>query len=88
MNDLQIVALSPSAPIACWSMVHRCFVGRSEQVLMIATRVFGTRKHAERWLHDPAYGLGWQVPCDMLSKRLGYEDVDRFLNQIEHGVYV
>lgn len=88
MNELQIVALSPSAPIACWSMAHRCFVGRCEQVLMIATRVFGTRKHAERWLRDPAYGLGRQVPCGMLATRSGYEDVDRFLNQLEYGVYI
>ena len=88
MNELEIVAFCPTSVLECWSLFHRCFVGRRERILNLATRVLGTRVLAERWLLKPALGLNHQLPCSMLSTRSGYEAVDAFLNQIEHGVYI
>lgn len=88
MNETQIVAFCPTSRLECWSPVHRCFVGRRDQILMLATRVLGTRALAEPWLVKPVLGLNHQVPCSMLSTRLGYEHVDRFLQKLEYGIYV
>ena len=88
MNELQIVAFCPNLLLKCWSLAHRCFEGRHEQILMTATRVLGTRESAEHWLLSPARGLDYRVPCRMLSIHSGYEQVDTLLRQIEYGVYI
>ncbi|WP_150596547.1 antitoxin Xre/MbcA/ParS toxin-binding domain-containing protein [Pseudomonas fluorescens] len=87
MNDLQILALCPSSPPGCWSIVHRCFKGRFEQIVHLATRVFGSRVLAVQWLYKPALGLRHQVPCSIMVTRPGYQQVVTLLGQIEHGVY-
>lgn len=88
MEKTQIIAFCPNSPIKCWSLVQRCFVARCENILMLATRVLGNRILAERWLIKPAFGLGYQEPCCILATRSGYARIDKFLKQLEHGVYV
>lgn len=63
-------------------------MGRCEQILILATRVFGTRKLAVGWFIKPACGLAHQEPCSMVGTGSGYEQVITFLRQIEHGVYI
>jgi hypothetical protein len=87
-NELQIVAFCPALPIECWSPTQRCFLGRREQVLLLATRVFGNRKIAMRWLSEPALGLQNQAPCSILENSSGYTTINTFLKQLEHGIYV
>lgn len=45
------------------SAEHRCFLGRYEQILSVAERVFGDRNKAQCWLVRPVIGLGHQAPC-------------------------
>jgi putative toxin-antitoxin system antitoxin component (TIGR02293 family) len=59
-----------------------------ENVLATATRVFGSREQAERWLLEPAMGLDWCRPIDLLESADGAVRVERFLGQIEYCVYV
>ncbi|ATP52105.1 TPA: antitoxin Xre/MbcA/ParS toxin-binding domain-containing protein [Pseudomonas putida] len=87
MNDSQILALCPSSPLECWSIVHRCYKGRCEQILHLATRVLGSRVLAAQWLYKPAIGLSHQVPCIIMVSRSGYQKVVTLLGRIEHGVY-
>lgn len=55
---------------------------------MVATRVLGNRTHAEHWLHQPARGLDYRLPCSLVSNTSGYKRVHTLLNQIEYGIYV
>ncbi|WP_133970805.1 antitoxin Xre/MbcA/ParS toxin-binding domain-containing protein [Pseudomonas sp. JV551A1] len=87
MNDPQVLALCPSPPLGCWSIAHRCFKGRCELIMHLATRVLGSRVLAAQWLHKPAIGLRHQVPCNILETRSGYQQVVTLLGRIEHGVY-
>ncbi|MFB3798935.1 antitoxin Xre/MbcA/ParS toxin-binding domain-containing protein [Pseudomonas sp. K1(2024)] len=88
MNKTVIIAICPIAPLGCWSLVHRCFVGRCQQALALATHVLGSRTLAVLWLYKPAIGLAHQVPCSILTTRAGYERVSTLLGRIEHCVYI
>ncbi|KAF0255791.1 antitoxin Xre/MbcA/ParS toxin-binding domain-containing protein [Pseudomonas putida] len=87
MNDPQILALCPNSPLGCWSIDHRCFKGRYDQTVRLATRVLGSRALAAQWLCKPAIGLRHQVPCNILETRSGYQQVVTLLGRIEHGIY-
>ena len=52
-----------------------------------ATEVFGSLDAAEVWLTSPALGLDQRKPIDMLATAVGIEAVERYLTQIEYGVY-
>ncbi|BAW27009.1 MbcA/ParS/Xre antitoxin family protein [Pseudomonas putida] len=88
MKESQILEPCAASSLKCWSIAYRSFEGRREQILIAATRVFGNRTAAERWLHSRVLGLGRQTPCSLLSTRSDYEHVNTFLSQIEYGVYV
>ncbi|WP_373877955.1 antitoxin Xre/MbcA/ParS toxin-binding domain-containing protein [Pseudomonas atacamensis] len=88
MNNPQILALCPSSPLGCWSITHRCLEKRCEHILHLATRVLGSRALAGQWLCKPAIGLRYQVPCNILITRSGYQQVVTLLGRIEYGVYV
>lgn len=87
MRKSEIVGRCFRAPIECWSREHRCFVSRREQILLLANRVLGSSKAAERWLIDPALGLGHRVPCGLLLTGSGYTEIAELLSRIEYGVY-
>lgn len=88
MNKLQIVVPLPKSPISCWSLDHRCFLGKLEHTLIIAAQALGGRPRAELWLLKPAIGLDNKVPYSMISTKVGYERVITFLKQVKHGIYV
>ena len=56
-------------------------------ILAKATEVLGSREAAERWLEQPAIGLGRKRPIDLLSTTAGAEMVEKFLGRLEYGVY-
>lgn len=88
MKEPHILAICLNPTLGCWSSAHRCFTGRCERIMFLATRVLGSRVLAEQWLHKPAIGLGRQLPCNMLTTRSGYEQVSTLLERIEQGIYV
>lgn len=60
---------------------------RFAEVLSKATKVFGDAKTAEAWMIEPALGLDWAKPVDLLINPVGFELVDDFLGRMEYGVY-
>jgi len=57
------------------------------QTLEKAISIFGGRMAAEEWLAEPAIGLDWEKPIDLLINSIGYEVVTDYLTRIEYGVY-
>jgi putative toxin-antitoxin system antitoxin component (TIGR02293 family) len=49
--------------------------------------VFGSAKYFNQWLHKPAYGLGYQVPLDMMDTITGIRLVEDQLIRIEFGAF-
>lgn len=88
MKELHILTICLNPRLGCWSSAHRCFIGRFERIMFLATRVLGSRMLAEQWVHKPAIGLRRQLPCNMLATRSGYEQVSTHLERIEQGIYV
>ncbi|MEA1031570.1 MbcA/ParS/Xre antitoxin family protein [Pseudomonas rhodesiae] len=86
MNDARIVAPCTCSRIGGWSAQHRCFLGRYEEILSVAEKVFGDRHKAQHWLRKPVFGLGHQAPCAVLSTSLGYSDAHAVLMRIDHGI--
>jgi putative toxin-antitoxin system antitoxin component (TIGR02293 family) len=65
----------------------------SEKVLRIARlydralEVFDDQQAAEKWLKEPARGLGEAIPLKYAKTELGAQEVERLLIRIEHGVF-
>ena len=57
------------------------------EVLALATDVLGSQDAAERWLDEPAIGLSWRRPIDLLQTPTGTERVEGLLHRIDFGVY-
>jgi putative toxin-antitoxin system antitoxin component (TIGR02293 family) len=63
----------------------------AERVLAIfehADEVFGNRRKAQRWLHEPCRAIDNIIPLDLLESDAGSEIVREELVRIEHGIYV
>lgn len=75
-NDLKTLSSEQSS--RAWKLA---------EVVAKATDVFGSQEEAEQWLERPAIGLNQKRPIDLLSTTAGTEIVDRYLEQIEFGVY-
>ena len=58
------------------------------EILAKASAVLGSQEDAEHWLKSPAMGLNQQRPIDLLATRAGAEIVEKFLKQLEYGIYV
>jgi putative toxin-antitoxin system antitoxin component (TIGR02293 family) len=50
-----------------------------------ALEIFGTPEVFSRWLHKPAFGLGYQVPLEMLDTIIGIQLVEEELIRIAYG---
>ena len=87
MDVLRASALFSRAPVACWNREYRNYLVRRGEILDIAERVLGTRRSAENWLDRAAFGLGGQVPCDLITTQAGCTLVKDLLTRIEYGVY-
>jgi putative toxin-antitoxin system antitoxin component (TIGR02293 family) len=60
---------------------------RVARVTALARWVLESDESALNWLRRPQFGLGGQVPIDLLKTSAGTEEVERLLLRIEHGVY-
>ena len=47
--------------------------------------IFGNRDEFNSWLKEPEYGVGWQVPLELLSTSTGIDMVMEELLRIEFG---
>jgi putative toxin-antitoxin system antitoxin component (TIGR02293 family) len=65
--------------------------GKAEEVMDIValfekgTEVFGSEERFRLWMKQPAYGLGEQIPLDLLQKADGIELILDELIRIEYG---
>lgn len=57
-----------------------------EHLQQLAARVFGP-DDAKRWWTEPAFGLRWQRPVDVLAQPDGAQTVEGLLHRIEAYVY-
>lgn len=87
MTVFRILVPSSPFPERCWSLKHRCFMRRREQILMTAEQVFGNPELAEAWLTKQAIGLSRRLPCMLLETDQGYMEVADFLVRLDYGVY-
>ncbi len=44
-------------------------------------------EEARIWLKSPQYGLGNEIPIDLLKTEAGTREIESLLGRIEHGVY-
>jgi putative toxin-antitoxin system antitoxin component (TIGR02293 family) len=71
----------------------RLNVVESEKVLRIARlydkalEVFEDEEAAEKWLKEPARGLGGVIPLEYAKTELGAQEIEKLLIRIEHGVF-
>ncbi len=71
----------------------RLNVIESEKVLRIARlydkalEVFEDEEAAEKWLKEPARGLGGVIPLEYAKTELGAQEIEKLLSRIEHGVF-
>ncbi len=49
------------------------------------TEIFGELEAFRRWIQKPAYGLGWQVPSELMETSGGIELIMEELYRIEFG---
>ncbi|WP_434519680.1 antitoxin Xre/MbcA/ParS toxin-binding domain-containing protein [Pseudomonas sp. NFX1] len=87
MTELSVLVSSTPFLARCWSLRHRCFMTRREQILTAAEQIFGNRKLAEAWFTKPAIGLGRRLPCMLLETSEGYAELADFLIRLDYGVY-
>ena len=65
----------------------------SEKVLRIAKLydkaldVFEDEGATEKWLKEPARGLGGDIPLEYARTELGAREVEKLLSRIEYGVF-
>jgi putative toxin-antitoxin system antitoxin component (TIGR02293 family) len=62
-------------------------VARYASLLKHATDVFGDADAAGSWLREQQIGLGGAVPIDLAQTTQGYQEVEKLLTRIDHGVY-
>ncbi len=71
----------------------RLNVVESEKLLRIARlydkalEVFEDEEAAEKWLKEPARGLGGVIPLEYAKTELGAQEIEKLLIRIEHGVF-
>ncbi|MEZ8463595.1 antitoxin Xre/MbcA/ParS toxin-binding domain-containing protein [Vibrio splendidus] len=58
-----------------------------DAIFQAALVLFGSEEAAERWLKDPARGLGNKRPIDMLSTVEDTKVVLDFIGRLENGVF-
>lgn len=57
------------------------------EVTDMATKAFGSREVAEKWLAQKAIALDRERPIDLLGSAPGIEAVKDLLTRIEFGIY-
>lgn len=59
-----------------------------QEILVLATEIFGSKDNAARWISSPLPALGGQTPLSKLRTRIGVDRVKEVLAGIQYGVYV
>jgi putative toxin-antitoxin system antitoxin component (TIGR02293 family) len=60
---------------------------RYASLLKHAVDVFGDQDAAGDWLRTEQVGLGGARPIDLAKTTQGFQEVDKLLTRIDHGVY-
>lgn len=60
---------------------------RFAEILLQATRVFGSQAEAEAWMQKPATALDRKTPLELMATVPGAEMVETLLERLEYGVY-
>ena len=56
-------------------------------IFLKAKEIFGSHEKAALWLEKPNPDINGNIPQNLLSSKLGSEQVMDVLTRIEHGVY-
>ena len=92
-NLLSKVINIPKRTLTRRKQQGRLNVVESEKVLRIARlydkalEVFEDEEAAEKWLKEPARGLGGVIPLEYAKTELGAQEIEKLLIRIEHGVF-
>ena len=60
---------------------------RFAEIFGRAIHIFGSKEAAETWMTQPASGLDYRRPIDLISTAVGLEAVQDYLTRIDYGVY-
>ena len=60
---------------------------RYSEIFKHAVEVFEDEAEARDWLRSPQYGLGGQIPLELARSTPGFNEVQKLLTRIDHGVY-
>ena len=92
-NFLSQIVNIPKRTLTRRKQQGRLNTQESEKVLRVARlydralEVFEDSDATERWLKEPARGLGEASPLSYAKTELGAREVERLLTRIEHGVF-
>lgn len=59
-----------------------------DEIRKKAIEVFGQQTIAENWLLQPARGLGYRIPAEVMRTKNGRREVYVLLSQLEYCVYI
>jgi putative toxin-antitoxin system antitoxin component (TIGR02293 family) len=60
---------------------------RYSELFKHAVDVLEDEAEAREWLRSPQYGLAGQIPLDLARSTPGFNEVQKLLTRIDHGVY-
>jgi putative toxin-antitoxin system antitoxin component (TIGR02293 family) len=92
-NFLSQIVNIPKRTLTRRKQQGRLNADESEKVLRIARlydralEVFEDQQATEKWLKEPARGLGEATPLKYARTELGAREVERLLTRIEYGVF-
>ena len=92
-NLLSQVINIPKRTLTRRKQQGRLNVVESEKLLRIARlydkalEVFEDEEAAEKWLKEPARGLGGVIPLEYAKTEIGAQEIEKLLIRIEHGVF-
>ena len=56
------------------------------KIVKFAMEVLNSRESAILWLHEPQFGLGWEIPIDYMRTAKGANEIYALLGGIQHGM--
>ncbi len=71
---------------APFSMVESDRLYRMARIFALASHVMGGDDLARQWLREPQYGLGEEIPIEVMKTEEGAKEVEELLYRIEYGV--
>jgi putative toxin-antitoxin system antitoxin component (TIGR02293 family) len=68
-----------------FTMVESDRLFRMTRIFALASEVLKSDDRARKWLHRPQFGLGGEVPIEMMKTESGAKDVEELLYRIAYG---